>query len=43
VRKLCPYCKKEHIAEEKVRNIIIGKVGRYIKNKNEIKIYKALE
>lgn len=43
VRKLCPKCKVKHTVDEKVKNVIIGKVGKYIKNKDEITIYKANE
>lgn len=41
VRKLCPNCKEEYIAEEKIKNFIVGKIWRYIKNKDEIKLYRA--
>lgn len=41
VRKLCPKCKVKYQVEEKVKNTIVGKVGKYIKNKEEIFLYKA--
>lgn len=41
VRKLCPHCKEEYLAEDKIKNLIIWKVWRYIKNKDELKLYRA--
>ncbi|MDD5769940.1 MAG: GspE/PulE family protein [Candidatus Gracilibacteria bacterium] len=43
VRKLCPNCKESYLADEKVKDVLVGKVGRYIKNKDEIKLYGACE
>jgi len=40
-RKLCPKCKEEYTPDEKIKSYIIGKVGKYLKNKNDIKLYKA--
>ncbi len=41
VRKLCPKCKVKYQVEEKVKSTIVWKVGKYIKNKEEIFLYKA--
>lgn len=43
VRKLCPHCKIKQNADEKIKDLIIWKVGKYIKNKDEITIFKANE
>lgn len=40
-RKLCPECKQKYTASEKIKKYIIGKVGKYIKNKEKIELYKA--
>lgn len=41
VRKLCAYCKENYIAEDKIKNLIIWKIWKYIKNKDELKLYRA--
>ena len=40
-RKLCPVCKESYIPNEKIKSYIVWKVWRYIKNKSELKLYKA--
>lgn len=42
-RKLCPHCKVKYKASEKVRNYIVWKVWKYIKNKADVYLYKAKE
>lgn len=39
VRKLCPKCREKYKADEKVKSTVVGKVGKYIKNKDEIYLY----
>lgn len=41
VRKLCPKCKISYQVDEKLRQMIVWKVGRYMKNKEELSIYKS--
>lgn len=43
VRKLCPKCKIKYQVDEKIKNTIVWKVGKYIKNKEEIFLYKSAE
>jgi len=43
VRKLCPHCKEEYIPDEKVKSSIIWKIWRYIKNKDDLKLFKNKE
>ncbi len=43
VRKLCPHCKKECIPDENVKSLIIWKVWKYIKNKDDIRLFEACE
>jgi len=40
-RKLCPHCKIAYSPDEKIKNYIIWKVWKYIRNKDSIKLYKA--
>ena len=40
-RKLCPHCKIAYKPDEKIRNYIIWKVWKYIKNKENLNLYKA--
>lgn len=40
-RKLCNHCKVKYKAPDKIRDFIVWKVGRYIKNKEELILYKA--
>jgi type IV pilus assembly protein PilB len=40
-RKLCPKCKIQYKPDEKIEKYIIGKVGKYLKNKEDISLYKA--
>ena len=40
-RKLCNHCKIAYKPSEKIRNYIIWKVWKYIKNKDDLKLYKA--
>ncbi len=42
-RKLCPACKIKYEANPKIKNFIVWKVGRYIKDKTNLYIYKAKE
>lgn len=39
-RKLCPFCKESYSPEENVKTEIISKVWKYIKNKENIVLYK---
>ncbi|MBW7954370.1 type II/IV secretion system protein [Candidatus Gracilibacteria bacterium] len=41
VRKLCSKCREKYSPEDRVKNAIIGKVGKYIKDKENILLYKA--
>jgi len=41
VRKLCLDCKEEYIANDKIRSYIVWKVWKYIRDKEELKLYKA--
>lgn len=43
VRKLCPYCKKTYIPNDKIKSFILEKVWRFIKDKEKVKIYKSNE
>jgi|GEM_PF-1239115 len=40
-RKLCPKCKIQYKPDEKIEKYIIGKVGKYLKDKENISLYKA--
>ncbi len=40
-RKLCPHCKESYVADEKVKAYVVGKVGKYLKDKESITLYKA--
>ena len=40
-RKLCPSCKVSYRPSEKIQNYIIGKVGKFIKTKDDLVLYKA--
>ena len=40
-RKLCVYCKVAYFPEDKIKNYIIWKIWRYIKNKDGLKLYKS--
>ncbi len=42
-RKLCPYCKIPYKAEGKIKEDIIWEIWKYIKNKEEITLYKSCE
>ncbi|MDD3646093.1 MAG: GspE/PulE family protein [Candidatus Gracilibacteria bacterium] len=42
-RKLCVHCKKNYTPSEKIKNYIVGKVGRYIKDNSDLKLFKAHE
>jgi len=42
-RRLCVHCKESYIPSEKIKSYIVWKVWRYIKNKNDFKLYKASE
>ena len=42
-RKLCIHCKKSYIANEKQKNYILWEVWRYIKKRDDLKLYKACE
>ncbi len=41
VRKLCSKCREKYKPDEKVKNILVGKVGKFMKNKEEIFLYTA--
>lgn len=43
VRKLCPKCREKYKPDEKVKNTVVGKVWKYIKNKDEIYLYNPKE
>jgi len=43
VRKLCLTCKQEYIANDKIKDYIVWKVWKYIRNKENLKLYKAKE
>ncbi|MDD3145648.1 MAG: ATPase, T2SS/T4P/T4SS family, partial [Candidatus Gracilibacteria bacterium] len=42
-RKLCTHCKVQYKANDKIKEYIVGKVGRYIKNKEELLLFKSSE
>ena len=42
-RKLCIHCKIPYIASEKIEKYIIWEVGKYIKKKENLKLYRASE
>lgn len=42
-RKLCVHCKKNYTPSEKIKNYIVWKVGRYIKDNSDLKLFKAHE
>jgi type IV pilus assembly protein PilB len=42
-RKLCPECKESYIAPDNIKDMMIGKVWKYMKNKDDVKIYKHKE
>lgn len=42
-RKLCIHCKEAYKPSEKIKNYIFWKVWRYIKDKTDLKLYKAHE
>ena len=42
-RKLCTDCKQAYVPDEKVKEMITSKVGRYIKNKENLQLFKAKE
>jgi type II secretory ATPase GspE/PulE/Tfp pilus assembly ATPase PilB-like protein len=42
-RKLCPICKERYKANDKIREDIVGKIGKYMKNKDEVFLYRAKE
>ncbi len=42
-RKLCTTCKVKYKANDKIRDYIVWKVWKYIKNKEDILLYKAHE
>ncbi len=41
VRKLCSNCREKYSPEDRIKNIIIWKIWRYIKDKENILLYKA--
>lgn len=43
VRKICSSCKIKYIPDDKVKSVIIWKVWKYIKDKENISLYKASE
>lgn len=42
-RKLCIHCKESYTANEKIKKYVEGKVGKYIKMKENLTLYKAPE
>ncbi|MDD2871601.1 MAG: GspE/PulE family protein [Candidatus Gracilibacteria bacterium] len=40
-RKLCTHCKIVYKPNDKIKEYIVGKVGKYIKEKDDINLYKA--
>ncbi len=40
-RKLCPHCKESYTADEKISENIFKQVGKYIKNKNSLPLFRA--
>jgi len=42
-RKLCPHCKVKYKANDKIKEYIVWKVWRYIKNKDELLLFKSSE
>ncbi|MDC0506096.1 GspE/PulE family protein [Candidatus Gracilibacteria bacterium] len=42
-RKLCPHCKTQYGPEPKIKKFIMGKVGKYIKTREDMKLFKAKE
>lgn len=42
-RKLCPHCKVQYTANDKIKDYIVWKVWKYIKNKEELVLFKASE
>lgn len=42
-RKLCTNCKTSYVANDKIKDYIVWKVWKYIKNKEDLKLYKASE
>lgn len=43
VRKLCPDCKEAYFAPENTKNMMIWKIWKYMKNKDEVKIFRQKE
>lgn len=41
VRKLCPHCKVAYQPDEKLKAWLYGKIGKYIKDKDNLTLYKA--
>jgi type II secretory ATPase GspE/PulE/Tfp pilus assembly ATPase PilB-like protein len=41
VRKLCPHCKVAYTPDEKLKEGLYGKIGKYIKDKENLTLYKA--
>ncbi len=42
-RKLCPHCKVQYKASDKIKDYIVWKVWKYIKNKEELLLFKSSE
>ncbi len=42
-RKLCPHCKVQYGPDPKIKKFIMGKVGKYIKTRDDMKLFKACE
>ena len=43
VRRLCPHCREKYVPDEKIKASLFGKVGKYIKDKENVFLYKAKE
>jgi len=41
VRKLCSHCREKYIPDEKIKASLFGKVGKYIKDKENLFLFKA--
>lgn len=42
-RKLCSKCKIDYTPDEKIKENIMGKIGKYLKNKESMTLYKACQ
>ncbi|PZM83897.1 type II secretion system protein GspE [Candidatus Gracilibacteria bacterium] len=42
-RKLCPHCKQKYKASEKIKDFFVKNIGKYMKDKENIELYKSKE